>query len=178
MRRERNIRNIIIFSLFTLVIFMGVGFAYMTQQLNVNGVANIDDASWDINIDSIEKTNQLHGATGEAEIDDSKKSVNFNVNLFAPGDSLTYTIIIKNSGNIPAKVESIFESPAYSTTEASSVSPIIFSYEDITNQKIAPGETKQMDVTISYDINATSLAPATTLNYQLTVLCSQDTNVS
>ena len=123
-------------------------------------------------------TNKIHGATGEASIDSSKKTVDFNVNLYAPGDLLTYTITIKNSGTIPAKIESIIENPAYSTTEASIVSPIIFAYDDITNQKLAPGETKQMSVTISYDINAISLAPEATLNYQLTVICSQDTSIN
>ena len=48
MRKERNIRNILVFSLCILVIFMGVGFSYMQQQLNVKGTANIEDATWDI----------------------------------------------------------------------------------------------------------------------------------
>lgn len=183
MSKQRNVRTGIIFGLCALVLCMGVGFAYMSQQLNISGTANVADAKWDVNITSITAGTPVQGATnietpkGDASITDLGKTANFEVNLYAPGDALTYTVTVTNSGTIPAKVDEVTENPKYSTTAAETVAPIKFSYDNtIIGKKLAAnGGTATMTVTIEYDKNATALATAAQLNYQLTVLCSQDT---
>lgn len=181
MSKDRNMRNGIIVALCAVVLCMGVGFAFMSQQLNINGTVNVDEASWDVNITSIAPGTPVQGAAdvpkGAASITDSGKTASFEMNLYAPGDALTYTVTVTNSGTIPAKVDSITETPEYASKDAASIAPIKFSYTDITGNKIAPnGGTTTMNVTVAYDKDATALATAANLQYQLTVLCSQDTS--
>lgn len=174
MSKQRNVRTGIIFGLCALVLCMGVGFAYMSQTLNINGTVNVEDASWDVNIASVTAGTPVQGATdvpkGSASITDEGKTANFEVNLYAPGDALTYTVVVKNDGTIPAKVSEVKE------TVTNADSKIKFNYDNIEGTKIAAnGGTATMNVSIEYDKNTTSLATAAQINYQLTVLCEQDT---
>ena len=45
--RDRKKRNIIIGALCSLLVFMGIGYAILSQTLNISGIANMR-GEWDI----------------------------------------------------------------------------------------------------------------------------------
>ena len=60
--RDRKKRNIIIGSLCCLLVFMGIGYAILSQTLNISGVANMK-GDWNVKITNME----LISTTGMAK---------------------------------------------------------------------------------------------------------------
>ena len=61
---ERKSKNIVIVALCITLIFMGVGFSLLSQQLTINGSASVDSGSrWDIEIDSITPVKAVYGGS-------------------------------------------------------------------------------------------------------------------
>ena len=110
-----NRKQIMIGVLSVIVCIMAVGYAYLSQQLTVNGTAHID-SSWDVRIESItaQATTVSGGATGTQDnpydatnmqngtrkVDNA--TANFNASLMNPGDYVTYTVTVANYGTLPA----------------------------------------------------------------------------
>ena len=98
--RDRKKRNIIIGALCSLLIFMGIGYAVLSQTLNISGTANMK-GTWDIKITDISEASRTGKADpGTPTISSSGVSASFEANLWMPGDSITYNITVKNNGNI------------------------------------------------------------------------------
>ena len=73
--KQREKRNIVIGLLCVMVVFMSVGYAVLSQNLKINGTANIT-GSWDIYIESITFNTTESSATtsGTGEVDASDKT--------------------------------------------------------------------------------------------------------
>ena len=100
--RDRKKRNIIIGSLCCLLVFMGIGYALLSQTLNINGIANLT-GKWKIYIDSI-TVKEVGGSakSNTAEVSEDKLAANFDVELLKPGDYVEYDVVVKNEGTINA----------------------------------------------------------------------------
>lgn len=110
---EKKSKNIIIIALCITLIFMGVGFSLLTQNLEVNTTANVV-GSWDVHFKTFtdttssltsNTTNQgtnLTAANILAQTGNSNTTVNVEFNMFKPGDQVQYTGVVKNYGNIDA----------------------------------------------------------------------------
>ena len=124
---EKKSKNIVIIALCITLIFMGVGFAALSETLTVTGTANIT-GTWDIKITNIQaveaqyahtavtgssnlanfaadansntKTNGIHGLVGGL----NTIAATFNVDLNEPGDYVIYKITVTNNGTITAKL--------------------------------------------------------------------------
>jgi hypothetical protein len=118
----RDKKNLFIILLFALVVVMGVGYAALSQQLAINGTANIS-ASWDVKITNI-TTKSLVGAIVEAGYPThSVTDASFDVNLEYPSASATFDITVENTGTIDAVLDSIT-----GVTEANANIPLYISY--------------------------------------------------
>ena len=53
LRREQKIRNIILFTLFSLV-FIGVGYAVISSNLTFNGSMRLNKITWDVHFVKVE----------------------------------------------------------------------------------------------------------------------------
>lgn len=127
---------------------MAIGYAAFSSTLNITGTSSIT-SNWDIKITDVNITNVLGNATKAIEPVVSDTAVTFKTNLTSPGDSMTYTVTIKNSGTIDAKVESI------EMTDSKNPA-IIFSTSGINeNDLLKAGETQTYDVTIAYNSEIT-----------------------
>lgn len=89
-----------------LVAAIGVVYAAYTQSLNINGTANVKANSWKIGFDNLQKVT----LTGEAQevvkptiSADTTVIGNYSLLISKPGDSVTYTFDIVNSGTFNAK---------------------------------------------------------------------------
>ena len=128
---EKKSKNIVIIALCITLIFMGVGFAALSETLTINGTATVT-GTWDIKITGIEAVKGVYAHTAiEPEnlsyfsVEDGTKSTSaygdqeaihgvvggldttaatFDVDLNEPGDYVIYKVTITNNGTIAAKL--------------------------------------------------------------------------
>ena len=111
MEKERGAKVIAIVALLIAVVGLTVGYAAYSSTLTINGTANVDPASWKVNFgyktgDSLTGTIKGHATETTAPTLADTTISGFDVTLKAPGDSVTYNFLIKNSGTLNAKLAS------------------------------------------------------------------------
>lgn len=109
MEKERGAKVIAIVALLIAVVGLTVGYAAYSSTLNINGTANVDPASWKVNFgyktgDSLTGTTTGHATETTAPTLADTTISGFDVTLKAPGDSVTYNFLIKNSGTLNAEL--------------------------------------------------------------------------
>ena len=150
-------KNFLIVGLISIIIVMVVGYAAFATQLQINGTATIT-SSWDVHIESITPGTPVGTATStEAEVGLDKLSATFHTNLVAPGDSLTYTVVVKNDGTIDAKLNNLVFTPGDNMA-------INYSYSGIAvGNVVDAGDTLNFTVTVTYN-SAVTEQPLNTTN--------------
>ena len=110
---ESKHKNALIGALLAVVFVMAVGYAAFAQTLTINGTASID-STWDVHFDGsktegagvIDVEAGLAGATapngGRISYTDTNHKANLSATLNQPGDKVTYTLTILNTGSIDA----------------------------------------------------------------------------
>lgn len=109
MEKERGAKIIAIVALLIAVVGLTVGYAAYSSTLTINGTATVDPASWKVNFgyktgDSLTGTIKGHATETTAPTLADTTISGFDVTLKAPGDSVTYNFLIKNSGTLNAKL--------------------------------------------------------------------------
>ena len=166
MHNSRRKRNIIIVSLLAVLAIMTIGYAAFSTQLEIKGTSNID-SRWEVKIIAISAGTPVGTAENAVAPSYTDTTANMNVNLYAPGDSMTYEITIQNNGTLDAVLNSI--------TENNSNNPAIkFEIAGIKEgDALLAGETTKMTVKISYDSNVTGQPENTSADYTLTLNYTQ-----
>ena len=173
MKKNLNIRNIIIVMLCITIILMGVGFAFLASKLEE---ANKQQDNFEVIITKVEAQTSIKGGsidpTATKELMDEGKSVKFNFNLHNPKDELAYEITIKNTGNIPAKIIRLISSPDYikDSRLKPSIEPIVITHTDLANKMLNPDETVTVKLLVSYTM--TNNVKPINVPYQITVLAT------
>lgn len=104
-RSEQKMRNALFFTFFSLL-FIGVGYAVITSNLNINGILSVDKISWDVHFENYtEDINNNIEATYEFINDNT--ALQYNLTLVKPGDKYSATFDIVNDGTIDAMVSSV-----------------------------------------------------------------------
>ena len=110
---ESKHKNALIGALLAVVFVMAVGYAAFAQTLTINGSATID-STWDVHFDDsktegagiVDAEAGLEGATapdgGRISYTDTNHKANLSATLHQPGDKVTYTLTILNTGSIDA----------------------------------------------------------------------------
>lgn len=156
-------KNILIGALLFAIVIMSVGYAAFATQFQINGSATIG-GDWDVEIVSI--TPQITGtAVDEPASSFTATTATFSAKLMKPGDSITYTITVKNKGTIDAKLSSITLTPQTTVSASGEGSDAIL--YDIVSQpaadsELAAGESVDIVVKVTYDANVTTVPEVTT----------------
>ena len=105
--RDRKKRNIIIGALCCLLVFMGIGYAILSQTLNISGTANMQ-GNWSVKITNMKllEANKTGRAT-EVSSSYTNTTASFEADLYMPGDSIEYEVTVTNNGNIDAVLNDI-----------------------------------------------------------------------
>ena len=149
--RDRKKRNIIIGSLCCLLIIMGIGYAVLSQTLNISGTANMR-GTWDIKITDISEASRTGKADpGTPTISSSGVSASFEANLWMPGDSITYNITVKNNGNIDAALKELVPSVE------NGVQQVKFSNNAVQGKVLRQKESYTFQVSVVFDEDATEI---------------------
>ena len=88
-----------------LVLFMGVGFAYLTSSLTITGRGHVKKTTWNVYFDNVtilkgqDLAIQLPTTSGR-----STTTLNYSVNFNIPGDTFQFTVDVVNTGTIDAMI--------------------------------------------------------------------------
>ena len=143
-------RRILVLSLCLVVFVMSLGYAALTQYVELDGIASID-RSWIVKVTKV--TNTVTNSATSISSNYVSNTVTLNANLPTSSSTITYTITLSNQGNIPAKlndIEIIEDENSNITYEISGVE------EEVTT--LAPGETNTAKVTIKYKSGVTNIS--------------------
>ena len=94
----------VIIVMIIMIVFMAVGYALLSTNLNINGSTAVT-SNWQVEFSDIRTVSLKGGATNKVTPTVSKTTANFEVDLVQPGDEVTYEIDITNYGDIEAEVK-------------------------------------------------------------------------
>lgn len=127
---DKRSKNVVIIALCLALIFMGVGFAALSQNLTISAtgtIASTGSNAWNVHFDTFtDSTGKIEGNTGadttveQKYLDEGKLNATVTFELKKPGDMVQYTGVIKNYGTINAKLAtylSTFETAADKTDD-------------------------------------------------------------
>ena len=165
--RDRKKRNIIIGSLCCLLVFMGIGYAILSQTLNISGIANMK-GNWNVKITNMELLSENKtGRAEEVSHSFTDTTATFTADLYMPGDSIEYRVTVENQGNIDALLKSIIPT----TTNKSE--GIKFSHSEIDNTVLTAGKTITFTMKVEFLEDATSIPNVENVKYNLELVYVQ-----
>ena len=88
-----------------IFLMLGIGYAVLSQQLDINGTAQIT-SNWKILFTSAEEKEMTNATTTRKEISDLT-TLTLDVQLEQPGASATYDVVVENQGDLDAVLSSI-----------------------------------------------------------------------
>ena len=102
---NRKTKLIIIACLCVVVVGLSIGYALLSTRLNITGTAKVPANTWDVVFleDEINKTETGMAKCSLGNINGTSIS-GMSVEFTKPGDSCTFSIPVKNTGNISAKL--------------------------------------------------------------------------
>ena len=109
---EKKSKNIVIIALCITLIFMGVGFAALSQTLTITGTATVT-GTWEVRIDDVNTSatpsspNQGVSTSNSFTSGSKVTDVTVAFTLVKPGDSVVYDVSIGNYGSIQAVLDSL-----------------------------------------------------------------------
>lgn len=155
------------------VVGISVGFASMSTELKINGAANVVPASWKIKFNNLSQPTILGAAevTTAPIIQSDTHIGNYAVKLTKPGDSVTYTFDVVNTGTIDAELSTYTVSqPTITGIGTSAVSDAEIVKNNLVytltyangktiqqGDKLAKDETATLKLTVGYSATANTL---------------------
>ncbi len=165
--RDRKKRNIIIGSLCCLLVFMGIGYAILSQTLNISGIARMQ-GNWNVKITNMELlSDNKTGRAEEVSHSFTDTTATFEANLYMPGDSIEYRVTVENQGNIDALLKSI------TPTTTNRSEGIKFSHSEIDNTILTAGKTITFTMKVEFLEDATSIPKVDNVKYNLELVYVQ-----
>lgn len=153
---EKRSKNIVIIALCLTLIFMGVGFAALSQQLTITTAGEVKGSKWDINLSDFQAVDaqKVGGEQVTASVSDvSTTAVTLNFSLSKPGDKVVFTGKINNNGTLNAKLNTAidlntFDGKGYVTRTVTGA-------PTVKDTMLNAGNS--VDVTITYEFTSNTL---------------------
>ena len=164
--------------IFLSLLLIGVVYAILQANLQINGVAKIQSNTWDIHFDNIQvNENSVSIGTGDsaATIDpENNCKVDFEVTLSLPGDFYEFTIDVVNAGTIDGMVGTLQKTLIVNNEVVSEVPEYLIytvTYSDgieiEENHKLEAGTTESYLIRLEFSRNIEELPSAVTINTSL-----------
>ena len=170
MRRNNNKSKVIAF-LFVALIFMGIGFAVLQSNLNISGTAK---ASGNFDV-------EITGVTPQATSSFTKYSATLSPTFDKPGDTVEYTVTVRNNGTIDAMITATLDS-SDNIKDSNDNDLYLFEIEYENEKKVIRDEwpyymldaglTTTIKVTITYNSEAVELIQ-TDVDFELLLSVTQ-----
>lgn len=176
-------KKFVIGALLAILIVMAVGYSAFSTVLTINGTASIN-SNWNVAFDTtktsatsgvISKTTGFSGGTapdGTVSYGNGGQTATINATLRQPGDKVTFTLTIKNTGTIAAKLGTPSISGTNCTesglTCTSSSGHIKFTVGNPASSSLA-ASTGTTTITVTAEFPNTTVSSSTTENASITV---------
>ena len=104
--RSKGNKNKVICIVLVCFLFMGIGLAYLSEVLKINGATEIAKTTWDVHFENVVVR---EGSTGDTlpTIGSDRLSISLSLTLNNPLEFYEYYVDIVNSGSIDAKIGGI-----------------------------------------------------------------------
>ncbi|MBP5679176.1 MAG: hypothetical protein J6X28_05090 [Bacilli bacterium] len=161
MRRTR--KKSLLLGILLLVMGLGLGYAFITTTLNIEGTTDVDSNTWNVYWDNVQVTTGSVAATTPSI--SNQTTVSFTVHLTEPGQFYEFKVDAKNDGTIDAMIDTITKT-INNSTEVPAYLKYEVTYEDgleieqYQYLKINEKETIKIRVEYRDDIDP-SLLPST-----------------
>lgn len=166
--KDRGLKVAVVAALVISVIAIGIGFAAFTETLSINGNATVQTSTWKVKFTDLGAgiTAGTASITTAPTINTNDTTIStYDVKLAKPGDGVTYTFKVANTGTYDAKLTSVTiptptctGSGANAETDAANVCKHVtytLTYGDggtiAENDALAAGASKEMKLVLSYD---------------------------
>ena len=165
--RDRKKRNIIIGALCCLLVFMGIGYAILSQTLNISGIANMK-GNWNVRITNMELLSENKtGRATEVSSSYTNTTASFEADLYMPGDSIEYEVTVTNNGNIDAVLNDIKQ------TKTNQHKDIKFSNSLIGTEVLTAGSTMKFTMKVEFLESAESIPDVEKTEYKIELVYIQ-----
>ncbi len=150
--KQKNQRTLAIFALALAIVATTIAYAALSTTLNVSGTVTKKGGSWNIYFTNPSSAS-IEGSAKASTITLASTQISFNVELYKPNDSVTYTVDIKNGGTIDA----ILDSVTLTGVDTASNNDITYkvTYKDGTTIKkgdtLNKGVTKTIKIYVKYN---------------------------
>ena len=142
--RDRKKRNIVIGVLCCLLLVMGIGYAILSQTLNISGIANMK-GNWNVRITNMELLSENKtGRAEEVSHSFTDTTATFTADLYMPGDSIEYRVTVENQGNMDAVLNDIKQ------TKTNQHKDIKFSNSLIGTEVLTAGSTMTFTMKVEF----------------------------
>ncbi len=111
---NNKIKKITIVILILVIFVMSTAYATLYRKLKIGGNAHVS-ADWKVEVTDIRETETLGQASSVSLPTFTASTVTFHASLVEKTDSITYTIKIKNSGIIDARLSDIVSTQSDAT---------------------------------------------------------------
>ena len=140
-------QSLLIVIVILILLGVSVGYSVVRISTNVKGKTSIVK-DLDVEFESIGKLEEYGSYDATAEISDDKKTVLINVpKLFYMGAYAVVPITVKNVGQLPAKLESIYE---YGTNDNEAIK-ITYDGIAVTDKALNPLEEEKFFIKVSWE---------------------------
>ncbi len=106
-RKKKNIFSLLV----VLILMLGLGYAFLTQDLTINGTSKVKGNNWSIHFDNVQiSSGSVALSTGDvaASIDSNDDTVvNYTITLKTPGDFYEFTVDAVNDGTVDGMIEEV-----------------------------------------------------------------------
>ena len=143
-----------------LLLFISIGFAYLSTQLDILGNTLLKANTWDVHFENVQVSDGSVTST-DPVIDANRTSVTFSASLDKPGDFYEFTVDAVNGGTIDAMISTITD---FNLTESQNkYLETSVTYEDgeeiKAKQQLLFGDTAVYKIKVSYkkDLSAEDL---------------------
>ena len=158
---KRNKKKMVIGILCCMLVFMGIGYAALSQVLNIGTTAKVT-GSWNIYISSATVEEKSDADMKGTEITDNKTTdISLNVSFKKPSDYITYDITVENAGTIDAKLDEITMTPPSNVIDGTEEKMFLMETKNLTKGSVLKaGETTTFQMTLRFNEKATTLPSA------------------
>ena len=177
------------------IVAVSISYAAFTQNLNINGTANVQATNWSVHFANL--TNEVRSGTAVERTAPTIKSGrtdigDYAVEFYTPGDSITYTFDVVNDGDYDAKISVLTKgTPTCSGTDQTSNTNVCANLEYTlkytsgganvaVNDTLLVNETKNMTLVLRYKNtigqNELPSSEVTVSNLGITIQYAQDSN--
>ena len=176
MRRQN--KKMTTYFILLAILLIGVVYAFLQANLQINGTAKIQANTWDIHFDNIivnENSVSIGENDSQATIDpENNCKIDFEVTLSTPGDFYEFTVDVVNAGTIDGMVGELNKTLKVNNETVSEVPNYLeysVTYADGTeveeNHIIVAGYTKKIKVRLEFKTDIEELPEAATITTSL-----------